>query len=207
MAQYKAGSLVFASAVCLFSGNVDPSASIRISCYNYAAVAPAALARAQATAGQRFREAGILVRRKTCPVAAGRPVCPGKSGDGPSLVVGLMPEEMVRRLRTTPWQFGLAATTEGEGFPDYAQVFVGRARDFAADASLSMDVVLGSMIAHEAGHLLLGGNSHSRSGIMRGKWGRSDIRNALMGRLTFTREQALRMQADIHRRNTGDVPR
>ena len=36
-------------------------------------------------------------------------------------------------------------------------------------------IPLGDVIAHEVGHLLLGANSHSRSGIMRAEHGRAGI--------------------------------
>jgi hypothetical protein len=57
--------------------------------------------------------------------------------------------------------------------------------------------VLGHVMAHELGHLLLGSNSHSRSGIMRARWNWQDLRPLDAGRSHFTSAQAeiIRSQA------------
>ena len=60
--------------------------------------------------------------------------------------------------------------------------------------------ILGCVIAHELGHLLLGSNSHSSSGIMQSPWGRRQVREALTGTLLFTTEQAKRMRAEARTR-------
>jgi hypothetical protein len=60
--------------------------------------------------------------------------------------------------------------------------------------------ILGCVIAHELGHLLLGSNSHSSAGIMRSPWGQKQVREALMGTLLFTAEQAELMQAQVRAR-------
>ena len=61
-------------------------------------------------------------------------------------------------------------------------------------------IILGCVIAHELGHLLLGSNSHSCAGIMRSRWGLTQLREALMGSLFFTAEQARVMQAQVNAR-------
>jgi len=81
--------------------------------------------------------------------------------------------------------------------PVHAHIFVGRAESLAAGASLPADVILGTVIAHEIGHLLLGTNSHSSKGIMRGQWEGSDLREAGEGKLGFTSEQARRLRAGL----------
>jgi hypothetical protein len=53
--------------------------------------------------------------------------------------------------------------------------------------------MLGHVISHEIGHLLLGTNSHSPSGIMRAQWDREQLSLAVAGLLTFTKSQSRRM--------------
>jgi hypothetical protein len=60
-------------------------------------------------------------------------------------------------------------------------------------------LVLGDVIAHELGHLLLGSNAHSSSGIMAAELDREKIKAAGMGRLGFSPEQAARMHSTIFR--------
>ena len=53
--------------------------------------------------------------------------------------------------------------------------------------------ILGSVMAHEMGHLLLGSNAHAISGIMRAHWESGELRRIAMGTLVFLPEQAKRM--------------
>lgn len=56
--------------------------------------------------------------------------------------------------------------------------------------------ILGCVTAHELGHLLLGSNSHSSTGIMQSPWREKQVREALDGTLLFTAEQAKRLRAE-----------
>ena len=57
-------------------------------------------------------------------------------------------------------------------------------------------MVLGQIIAHDLGHLVLGEGAHADSGIMKEDLHVKDFRQAEKGRpLTFSTEQAQRMQA------------
>ena len=68
------------------------------------------------------------------------------------------------------------------------------------DAEFEIPIILGCVIAHEVGHLLLGSNSHSNSGIMQGQWGRGQIRRAMTGTLLFTQEQARLIRVETEKR-------
>jgi hypothetical protein len=68
------------------------------------------------------------------------------------------------------------------------------------DAEFEIPIILGCDIAHEIGHLLLGSESHSASGIMKGHWERGQIRQAVTGTLLFTPEQAKLIQAETQKR-------
>jgi hypothetical protein len=68
------------------------------------------------------------------------------------------------------------------------------------NAEFEIPIILGCVIAHEIGHLLLGLNSHSASGIMQGNWERGQIRKAMTGTLLFTPEQAKLIRGETQRR-------
>jgi hypothetical protein len=57
--------------------------------------------------------------------------------------------------------------------------------------------ILGTVIAHELGHLLLGSNSHSGVGIMRAHWQGEELRRLSRGGLWFTNEQAGDMRGKV----------
>ena len=61
-------------------------------------------------------------------------------------------------------------------------------------------VLLGAMMAHEIGHLLMGVNSHSREGIMSIPWDAHKLQQVNLGRLGFTPGQAATLKAEaLHR--------
>ena len=61
--------------------------------------------------------------------------------------------------------------------------------------------VLGHMIAHEIGHLLLGLSSHSRTGIMSVPWRSKDLKRAGQDGMRFTKKEARRIRANLHKRS------
>lgn len=82
-----------------------------------------------------------------------------------------------------------------KGVGDYASVYVE-----PLAASKALDVVdegdlLGYIVVHELGHLLLGVGSHSADGLMRGKWDFAALQRAARGTLIFSPGEAERMRA------------
>ena len=65
--------------------------------------------------------------------------------------------------------FGVAFLSD-EGTGCYSDVFYDRAMELHADWHVGLSDILGSVMAHELGHLLLGSNSHSPAGVMRAHW-------------------------------------
>lgn len=57
--------------------------------------------------------------------------------------------------------------------------------------------LLGHLMAHELGHLLLPVQSHAPSGIMRARWSRADLELAQQGRLRFTADQAKSIRSKV----------
>jgi hypothetical protein len=75
-------------------------------------------------------------------------------------------------------------------------------RSGGMDRQVSKAQILGHVMAHEVGHLLLNQQVHSAHGIMRGEWGLTEFRSATLGLLLFMPEQAEFLRADVRRRNT-----
>jgi hypothetical protein len=57
-----------------------------------------------------------------------------------------------------------------------------------------LGTILGHVMVHEIGHLLLGTNSHSASGIMRAQWRNAELLSAGKGALVFAPAQSRRMR-------------
>ena len=114
--------------------------------------------------------------------------------------VRILPEKMAQGLMKHHSEFGLAFTAPGDGFGSNASIFYHRVEELSERRHTSKSLLLGHLIAHEIGHLLLGSNSHSRSGIMHVPWDRGQIERASLGTLLFTRQQAKRMGNHVSRR-------
>lgn len=90
-----------------------------------------------------------------------------------------------------------AAFLGKDGSGEYADVFfdsVQRLHD--EDTQVSQAQILGYVMAHELGHLLLGSNAHSKLGVMRPHWSKAELQSISMGRLSFTADQG----REIHQR-------
>src|SRR5262245_18731830 len=74
-------------------------------------------------------------------------------------------------------------------FYDRVQEFVG-AKVGSTSQLVGPYIVLAHVIAHEIGHLLIPGDAHTASGIMRARWRYSDWARASSGRLFFPPDQA-----------------
>ena len=68
-----------------------------------------------------------------------------------------------------------------------------RSNTMAESSGVPAGILLGHAMAHELGHLLLQSMEHSRTGIMRSRWGKEELLRAESGRLLFTADQATAM--------------
>ncbi len=73
--------------------------------------------------------------------------------------------------------FGVAFLSS-DGAGRYCDVFWKRAEDLHAIYNIDLGGVLGTVMAHEMGHLLLGSNAHAVSGIMRDRWEDDELRRS-----------------------------
>jgi hypothetical protein len=76
-----------------------------------------------------------------------------------------------------------------------AQIFLKQVQDFARTYDSDVSILLAHVIAHEIGHLLLPRMPHSPTGLMKGDWDRTLVREAAAGSLTFTDAQVQRLLA------------
>src|SRR5262249_16234353 len=120
------------------------------------------------------------------------------------LTVVLTSEPEAGTMRRRDPAIGFAFGSNGRG-ARRAYVFVDRAerqaRTVSRIRSLNKDfiysLILGHVIAHEAGHLLLPPDSHSPIGIMRAGMDVNSGDDALRGQLLFQSQQSKLMQAAV----------
>ena len=104
---------------------------------------------------------------------------------------------IVRQSRHWPHEvFGLAFLS-AEGTGCYSDVFYDRATELQSAWNVDLSDILGSVMAHELGHLLLGSNAHASAGIMEARWKDEELNRMARGNLLFTAEQANNMRAKL----------
>jgi hypothetical protein len=108
---------------------------------------------------------------------------------------------MMHKPRTVPHDaigFSVIPRCKTEG-PGYAAVYYPHAMDIAREHDADLYQIVAAAIAHEVGHLLLGANAHSTTGIMSAPWHREQFERISIGTLVFTRNQAAMLrQALVH---------
>jgi hypothetical protein len=176
-----------------------PELAVTVRVYNYAQPSSTLLAEAEHEAGRIFAEAGLKTVWLDC--------MPAHSGLLPQAPCQDAIEATDIRLRilTLPVRNSLQDTALGFAVaPVLATVYYESVLALAKydDREFEGSIVLGCAIAHEIGHLLLGSNRHSLTGVMRAQWERKQIRQALMGAMLFTPDQARLMQAETQKRMT-----
>ncbi len=77
-----------------------------------------------------------------------------------------------------------------------------------AEATRLASALLGHVLAHEIGHLLLQSNSHSISGIMSGRWAGGELRRISEGTMFFMPKESKIMQERLSAfvRKPADLP-
>jgi hypothetical protein len=165
--------------------------------YNYRRASPQTLAQAEREAGAIFTEAGVRTVWLDCPVRAAMtdPPKPCQGAKGASVVT----------LRILAGHVQDAFLDSVSGFataPALAAVYYDHTPPLPEWDTYKSDVavVLGCVIAHEIGHLLLGPHGHSVHGIMQGRWDSEQIKLALMGKLLLLPEESKVMQGEVRAR-------
>jgi len=158
------------------------------------------LSDAEREAARIFNNAGIAIEWVNCSHSADASRdsrCQQTPGPG-EFAVRIVP----RACQASSTVFGTSFLGPSGGV--YADVFLDRVQQLRdIDPNLSIAPILGDVIAHELGHLLLGENSHTHTGLMQPNWQYPQLRLIEMGHLEFNRSEAaqLRERLEILRSN------
>ena len=189
-------------------------ASFTIHVSNYAQVAPKELADAERLAAAVFKRAGVATTWMNISDLDMR----ARGIPNPALLslisVHIQSSSLAGTFGVGDSVMGLAP---GAG-PDrkLVYVFYDRVKELAerqAAAQVKGEIVaragecqiLGEMIAHEIGHVLLDMPGHSETGIMRGGWDLKDLQDVAYGSLFFTAQQVRVLRAEVIRRTNAGV--
>ena len=191
------GVISFAFPKTIFATGADSNPTIRVRVNNYTQASAAILAGSEREAGRILDKAGLQTVWLDCPAGHSsvdsQDPC-GEPLEATDIVLRVLSESSQNRFHDTAFGFAVV--------PVLASVYYDYVAHLARsdNAEFEIPIILGCVIAHEIGHLLLGSNSHSASGIMQGQWERGQIRKAMTGTLLFTQEQATLIQIEVQAR-------
>jgi len=170
--------------------------SIRI--HDYAHIEDAALARAQEVVSGMYDKIGVRTDwLEPLQQSDGVFDAVGALDATPSdLVIIILTSAMADRGVIPDGTIGFAAVEPGVG-GRVAYVVYDRVRDFADDTTVDDMRMMGIVMAHEIGHLLLVHQSHSDGGLMRGRWHQSEFRSARPHDLHFSEHQAVEIRRTL----------
>ena len=156
------------------AANTSGPITVRVLLESYAKVPTNTLDRAQAEATRLFERAGLTLEWL-------------EAGASPAhcLIIRIISKPIgvnPRALAMTPG----ATANHGK----FAWVYYDRVQASSTELALELAQLLGLVLAHEMGHMLLPYGAHSQVGIMRPEWDRAQVKNAVEDVLTFTPAQA-----------------
>jgi hypothetical protein len=167
----------------------DRSLVVHVLVDDYAEVSAEALAKAEDRAGTIFRQAGVKLawvnRSREMREPKNKPLSQDTLNQI-HYVLRILPHS---RAKLKDSALGEALTCAPGEAACFANLFYNRVQQRTDIERISLAQVLGHAMAHELGHVLLGSNSHSSRGIMRGSWSAADIELMTKGDLLFTPDE------------------
>jgi hypothetical protein len=171
----------------------EKGAQIRVLVSNSVRMSGSVLNHAEEEAARIFRTAGIDIVWVNCP--GGFVLASDACRHVPGFNEFVM--HIVANGRTSSGLVFGVSFLDSDGAGKYSDVFYDRVEEAHRKSGEDISQLLGTVAAHELGHLLLGTNAHSCSGIMAPVWKKDILRQMEMGNLLFSSEQASRMRARI----------
>ena len=195
----------FVFANTAYCSQTESNPTLRVRVVNHTQATPATVAQAEREAARILGEAGLKTVWLNCPLVQAK-VAPQEPCLQPlednEIMVRVLSDHTRNGYQDNAFGFAVA--------PLLASVYYEHAQRLARidDAKFELPIILGCVMVHEIGHLLLGYNRHSDSGIMQSRWERKQVRQLMMGGLTFNTQQSKRMQTEVQTRmsqRTGQV--
>lgn len=188
--------VMFGSLPALAASGQIAVIQLRVSVFNSSPISSSAIIeRAEGEAGRVLRDVGIEAIWLNCPQEISQEASLDRCSEAS------FPSHL--HLQILRVSHGLKVSTVGISFSAedgrgcYADLFYEPIQHLEEETHVSQSVILGHAMAHELGHLLLGNNSHSPSGLMRAHWTREDLAKASVGNLRFSKKQCLKIRSRL----------
>ena len=185
------------SRMSVLAGAAEPRGII-VRVYDYFGVSPPDVARARSTSERILLTAGVRTTWRNCGPIVHAPPAPCD--------LPLTPTQFVVRVLQAPAPSGLvlgySVIDTGRLAGQVATVFGDRIQQTSARLQIDGGVLLGRVIAHEVGHLLLGTTTHAYQGIMAAHWSDTALQRGGPFDWRFHPTDAARVERTLASRST-----
>ena len=204
-------SAVVIAATLTVLWNVQPSASVesegaavRIRILDYARIPKHVIAQAQRRATDIYRTIGVQIRwQATVRPREASSLSPESLAEPSDFAIIVLSQDMSRCQSVAPDVVGMAIVPP-QGGGRIAYVLFDRVRLVARAAQSDVTDILGMVMAHEIGHLMLPYGSHSDNGLMRADWNVKELHRPMRAAFDFTIQQGHMIRS--HLRQWAPVP-
>lgn len=178
--------------------------TLDVTLIDYGKRPPLTLMAARDKAAQVLSAAGVRTSWRFCEGASERPGGRACTGEGPlAVVVRLVPGRQAKNWKFSGSTCGYALVGGPDQFGRLALVDLDCVDRMAGSVERRRPAALGHVIAHELGHLLLGGGSHAESGLMSARWSKPEMNALYRGDLSFSDEEAIRLRQAVQVRSAS----
>ena len=190
-------AIVALGACCNLAATPPPDATVVVRLFNNFGIAANDLTWALADARAIFLQADVAMAWRDCsrqqqPLANGCGDIPAANEVLVRLVASPAPRASIERV-----SLGTSLVDLEGAHGVLATVFPDRVSLVARAAGVAEAPVLGRVIAHEIGHLLLGVGTHAERGLMRAFWSRRSLQHAASNDWRFSTSESARMRRGL----------
>ena len=174
-----AAATVVLMAFATVHADRPPQATLTVRLYNTAGIPANRLLAARGSAAAILEDTGVSVAFRHCGTAlSGTPADACDEPLQPTEVVVRLIDAPAFNLALHPDAFGVTYVVEQTNRGWLATVFADRTTQAATRVAIDPGTLLGRVIAHEVGHLLLGVSYHGDAGLMRAEWADARLRRS-----------------------------
>ncbi|MBI3279861.1 MAG: hypothetical protein HYZ57_08480 [Acidobacteria bacterium] len=172
-------------------------AELTVLLYNCVNLNTSVVSEALDQASRVLGNAGVLIKPAACDEAGGGADRCAATGRPTTVVVRIYtsPQRALRNMDLNSFGFALPSSAPEFGF--FAAVFYDRIRLLSNPSPTMLGRVLGHVVAHEVGHLLLTMRGHTASGLMKVPWDKKQLERIDQGSLLFSSAEAAQIRANV----------
>ncbi len=175
-------------------------AEITIWVYNYAELPQQTVDKTKIEIARILNQAEIGTRFIDCPVSSGpaddKATCQERMSPA-ELAIMIFRKFKVPSGVSRDSRLGWASVFTNGQAGHYIHLSHDHIRESSYPGGFCSPETLAEVAVHEIGHVLFRSLDHSATGLMRASWDRQDFKNAAIGNLLFTPQQAKLLQAEV----------